>query len=70
MGTHGDEFRMNLKVGVNEKGRDTPKDTPARSKLDMHFRTTAERVAVEWLKERMERRKWGEDAPPIPTHLR
>jgi hypothetical protein len=28
------------------KGRDTPKDTPARSRLDMHFRTTAERVMV------------------------
>jgi hypothetical protein len=36
----------------------------------MHFRTTAERVTVEWLKERMKRRKWGEGAPPIPTHLR
>jgi hypothetical protein len=27
-------------------------------------------VREEWLKERVERRKWGEDAPPIPTHLR
>jgi hypothetical protein len=54
----------------SQAGRDTPKDTPARSRLDMHFRTTAERVPVEWLKERMERRKWVEDAPPIPTHLR
>ena len=34
----------------------------------MHFWTAAERVTVEWLKERVERRKWGEDAPPTPTH--
>jgi hypothetical protein len=38
-------------------GRDTTKDTPARSGLDMHFRTAAERVMVECLKERVERRK-------------
>jgi hypothetical protein len=36
----------------------------------MHFRTAAERVTVEWLKERVERRKQGAEAPPIPTHLR
>ena len=39
-------------------------------RLDMHFRTAAERVTVDWLKERVERRKQGEDAPPIPPHLR
>src|SRR5215216_4086095 len=33
-------------------------------------RTAAERVTVKWLKERVKRRRWGEDAPPIPTHLR
>jgi hypothetical protein len=38
-------------------GRDTTKDAPARSGLDMHFRTAAERVTVECLKERVERRK-------------
>jgi hypothetical protein len=52
------------------EGRDTPKDTQARSGLDMHFRTAAERVTVEWVKERVECRNWGEDAPPISTHLR
>ena len=57
-------------VSIYDKGPGQPKDTPARSRLDMHFRRAAERVTVEWLKERMERRKWGEDAPPIPTHLR
>jgi len=40
------------------------------SSLDMRFRTAAERVTVEWLKERVERRKQGAEAPPIPTHLR
>jgi hypothetical protein len=39
-------------------------------RLDMNSRTAAERVPVEWLKERVKRRRWGEDAPPIPTHLR
>jgi hypothetical protein len=33
------------------------KDAPARSGLDMHFRIAAERVTVECLKERVERRK-------------
>jgi hypothetical protein len=36
----------------------------------MRFRTAAERVTVEWLRERVERRKRGVEAPPIPTHLR
>jgi hypothetical protein len=40
------------------------------SPLDMRFVTAAERVMVEWLKERVERRKRGAQAPPIPTHLR
>ena len=38
-------------------------------RLDMDARTAAERVAVEWLKERVERRKHGADAPPVPPHL-
>jgi hypothetical protein len=37
---------------------------------DMYFITAAERVEVGWLKERVERRKQGAQAPPIPTHLR
>ena len=40
------------------------------SPLDMRFRTAAERVTVEWLKERVERRRAGADAPHIPRHLR
>ena len=39
-------------------------------RLDMNARTVAERVVVEWLKERVERRKQGAEAPPIPQHLR
>jgi hypothetical protein len=35
----------------------------------MRFVTAAEREEVGWLKERVERRKRGADAPPIPTHL-
>jgi hypothetical protein len=38
--------------------------------LDMYFITAAERVEIGWLKERVERRKQGAEAPPIPTHLR
>jgi hypothetical protein len=39
------------------------------TKLDMPFRTAAERLAVEWLKERVERSRKGADAPPVPHHL-
>jgi hypothetical protein len=38
--------------------------------LEMRFVTAAEQVEVGWLKERVERRRKGEVAPPIPTHLR
>ena len=37
---------------------------------DRTARIAAELATVEWLKERVERAKRGEDAPPIPTHLR
>jgi hypothetical protein len=36
---------------------------------DMHSRTTAERVEVVWLRERLECRRKGQDAPSIPPHL-
>jgi hypothetical protein len=38
-------------------------------RLDMNARTAAERVVVDWLKERVESRKQGKGAPPIPEHL-
>lgn len=40
------------------------------SPLDMRFVTAAQREEVGWLKERVERRKQGAEAPPIPKHLR
>ena len=39
-------------------------------RLDMVSRTAAERVEVDWLQERVERRKLVAEAPPIPAHLR
>jgi hypothetical protein len=38
--------------------------------LDMRFVIAAEREEVGWLKERVERRKRGAEAPLIPKHLR
>jgi hypothetical protein len=51
-------------------GRISYKHVEDLSSLDMHFRTAAEWLMVDWLKKRVESRRWGEDAPPIPTHLR
>jgi hypothetical protein len=39
-------------------------------RFDMLSRTAAELVEVNWLKERVQRRKLGAEAPPIPAHLR
>jgi hypothetical protein len=36
---------------------------------EMSSRTAAEGVQVGWLKERVERRRKGQDSPSIPTHL-
>ena len=36
---------------------------------DMPSRTAAEGVQVGWLKERVERRRKGQDSPSIPTQL-
>jgi hypothetical protein len=36
---------------------------------DMSSRTAAEQVQVGWLKERVERRKKGQDSPSVPHHL-
>ena len=53
-----------------EGGRISYKHIDDLSPHDMHFITAAERAEVGWLKERLERRKRGAQAPPIPTHLR
>ena len=47
-------------------GRISHKRIDELGTLDMSFRTAAERVEVAWLKERVERRKLGADAPPCP----
>jgi hypothetical protein len=38
-------------------------------RLDMNARTAAERMTVDWLKQRVESKKQGADAPPVPRHL-
>ena len=55
---------------MGEGGKIYYKHIDDLGRLDMNSRTAAERVTVEWLKERVERRRWGAEAPPIPTHLR
>jgi hypothetical protein len=35
----------------------------------MPYRTAAERVEAGWLRERLECRRKGQDAPSIPPHL-
>src|SRR5829696_3174038 len=56
-------------VSIKEGGRISYKHIDDLSPLDMRFVTAAERVEVGWLKERVERRKRGASAPPIPPHL-
>jgi hypothetical protein len=51
-------------------GRISHKYIDDLGRLDMNSRTAAERVTVDWLKERVECRKQGAEAPPIPPHLR
>jgi hypothetical protein len=57
-------------VSIKEGGTISYKHIDDLRPLDLRFVTAAERVEVGCLKERVERRKRGEDAPPIPTHLR
>ena len=69
----GDQDRLRaeqgLVAGVGEGGRISYKHIDDLSSLDMRFRTAAERVKVGWLKERIEHRRKGPHAPPIPHHL-
>jgi hypothetical protein len=53
-----------------EGGRISYKHIDDPHPLEMRFVTAAERVEVAWRKERVERRKRGAQAPPVPTHLR
>jgi hypothetical protein len=53
LGTRGGEHEGRLQEHIDDLGR-----------LDMSSRTAAERVTMEWLKERAECRKRGAKAPP------
>jgi hypothetical protein len=70
----GEQDRRRAEQGlvplIGEGGKIYYKHIDDLGSLDMHFRTAAERVTVEWLKERVKRYKEGAEAPPIPTHLR
>jgi hypothetical protein len=69
----GEHDRLMAEQGlvlIKEGSRIYYKHIDDLSPLDMRFVTAAERVEVEWLKERVERIKQGAEAPPIPTHLR
>jgi len=70
----GEEDRLRAEQGlvpvVVEGGKIFYKHIDALSRVDMHFRTAAERVEVAWLKDHVERRKRGADSPTFPYHLR
>ena len=70
----GEQDRRRAEQGLvpfmGEGGKIFYKHIDDLDRLDMNSRTAAEHVTVEWLKERVERRKRGAKAPPIPTHLR
>src|SRR5215208_841230 len=57
-------------VAIKEGGKISYKHIDDLSPLDMRFVTAAGREEVGWLRERVERRKRGASAPPIPTYLR
>jgi hypothetical protein len=69
----GEHDRLRAEQGlvpIKEGGRISYKHIDDLSPLDMRFVTAAERVEVGWIRERVERRKRGAEAPPIPKHLR
>jgi len=70
----GEQDRRRAEQGLvavmDQGGRIFHKHIDDLSRLDMNARTVAERVVVAWLKQRVQSRKQGSDAPPIPAHLR
>jgi hypothetical protein len=54
---------------MGEAGKIYYKHVDDLSTLDMRSRVAAEWATVEWLKERVVRRREGADAPLIPRHL-
>ena len=59
-----------LVIVVGEGGKIFYRHIDDLSRLDMRFRTAAERVEIAWLKDRVERSQKGEDSPTLPYHLR
>ena len=70
----GEQGRRRAEQGlvavIDRGGKISHKHVNDLGRLDMNARTAAERLTVDWLKERVERRKLGAEAPPIPAHLR
>jgi hypothetical protein len=70
----GDEDRLRAERGLvavmGAGGQISYEHLDDLGRLDMDARTAAERVVVDWLKERVESRRRDADAPPIPPHLR
>jgi hypothetical protein len=70
----GEQDRLRAEQGlvpvVEEGGKIFYKHIDDLSRLDMHFRTTAEWVEIAWLKDRVERSKRGAASPILPYHLR
>jgi hypothetical protein len=69
----GEQDRLRAERGLvsikGEGGKISYKHIDDLSSLDMRFRIAAERVMVEWLKERVQRRREGLGSPPMPHHL-
>jgi hypothetical protein len=70
----GEEDQLRAEKGlvpvVGKGGRIFYKHLDDLSRHDMHFRTTAERIEIAWLKDRVERRKRGAASPILPYHVR
>ena len=69
----GGQDRLRAKQGLvalkGQGGRISYQHIADLSNLDMRFRNAAERVQVELLKERVERRRRGAGSAPIPQNL-
>ena len=70
IGEHDQRRAEQELVALKEGSRISYKHIDDLGTLDMRFRIAAEWVEVGWLKARVERRRKGAEAPPIPTHLR
>jgi hypothetical protein len=69
----GEQDRLRAERGLvavlERGGRVSHKRVDDLGRLDMNARIAAERLTVDWLKERVERRKQRAQAPPVPAHL-